>query len=100
VVNQLINRTHFEHAGYGLLFQFVIAAAYALLADLWIAGLWAGGLFSFAAFLFREHAQAQIKYNLNEFQAFDVRRWSWDARIDLLAAAVPCLAVALLATVY
>ena len=96
----MINRTHFEHAGYALLFQFVAAAAYALLADLWIAGLWAGGLFSFAAFLFREHAQAQIKYDLNEFQAFDFRRWSWDARIDLLAPTLVCLAVAMLATVY
>ena len=94
-----MNRTHLEHAGYGLLIQFVLAAAFWLVADLWVAGLWAGWCTSSAAFLFREHAQAQIKYGLNEFQAFAVRRWTWDARMDLLAPSVVCFAVAMITTV-
>ena len=90
----LINQTHFEHAGYALVFQLVIAGAFAL-AGLWTVGLWAGGLFSVGFFLGREHAQAQNKYKVNEFRAFDLRIWSWDARLDLLFPLVACLAVAI-----
>ena len=90
-----MNRTHFEHAGYALVFQLVIAGAFALFAGLWTVGLWAGGLFAVGFFWGREHAQAQNKYHVNEFRAFDLRIWSWDARLDLLFPLVACLAVAI-----
>ena len=90
-----MNRTHFEHAGYALLFQFVIASAFWLCVDMWTVGLWSGGLFAIGFFIGREHAQAQNKYHLNEFQAFDVRLWSWDSRLDLLFPFVAVLVVAL-----
>ena len=90
-----MNQTHYEHAGYALVFQLVIAGAFALFVDLWTVGLWAGGLFAVGFFLAREHAQAQNKYKVNEFRAFDIRIWSWDARLDLVFPLAACLAVAL-----
>ena len=89
-----MNRTHFEHAGYTLIFQLVIALAFALFVDLWTVGLWSGGLFAVGFFWGREHAQAQNKYHVNEFLAFDLRIWSWDARLDLLFPLLACLVVA------
>ena len=73
-----MNQTHYEHAGYALVFQLVIAGAFALFVDLWTVGLWAGGLFAVGFFL-----------------AFDIRIWSWDARLDLVFPLAACLAVAL-----
>jgi hypothetical protein len=53
--------------------------------------LLAGALFGFAFFLGREHAQAQAKLGYTfrtTFEAFDVRKWSLDAKLDLLFPAV------------
>lgn len=78
-----MNRTNFEHAAYALLMQAVIGG---------LAGDWlAGACFGAAFFLGREHAQAQDQYRLGDFSAFDLRKWDWDARLDLL---FPLIAVA------
>jgi hypothetical protein len=84
-----MNRTHFEHAGYALLMMLPIG----LLTGNW----WAGAAFGAAFFLGREHAQAQIKYKLGDFAAFDVRKWSTDAKLDLLFPVVAVVAVAMIA---
>jgi hypothetical protein len=95
-----MNHTNFEHAGWALLFQFVIASAFWLFVDLWTIGLWAGGLFAVGFFIGREHAQAQRSKNLGVFRAFDVRLWSWDARLDLLFPFVAVLAAAITNTIF
>ena len=81
-----MNQTNFEHAGYALLMQLTIGL---------ISGDWfAGACFGIAFFLGREHAQAQDKlgYTLKTtFQAFDVRKWSLDAKLDLLFPTVAVL---------
>ena len=83
-----MNQTNFEHAGYAVLMQVVVG----LLTGNWLAG----ALFGFAFFLGREHAQAQAKigYTLKgTFEAFDIRKWSLDAKLDLLFPAIAVLAV-------
>jgi len=74
-----MNQTNVEHAGYAALMQLVIGL---------IFGDWfAGACFGIAFFLGREHAQFQalLGYTFNTtFQAFDVRKWSLDAKLDLL----------------
>ena len=80
-----MNQTNWEHAGYAVLMQVVIG----LLTGNWLAG----AAFGFAFFLGREHAQAQAKIGYtfkSTFEAFDIRKWSLDAKLDLLfpAAAV------------
>lgn len=84
-----MNQTNFEHAGWALLMQAIIG----LLTHNW----WAGAAFGAAFFLGREHAQAQRRYNLGDFDAFDLRIWSLDARLDLVCPVVAVLAVAGLA---
>ena len=88
-----MNQTNFEHAGYALLMQLVIGL---------VTGDWfAGACFGIAFFVGREHAQAQDKLGYTfktTFQAFDVRKWSLDAKLDLLFPAVACVAVWLIAT--
>lgn len=84
-----MNRTHLEHTLYALLMQ----AAFGLGFGDWITG----GAFGAAFFLGREHAQAQNKYHLGDFRAFDMRLWSWDARLDLLCPVVGVVIVAWLA---
>ena len=81
-----MNQTNFEHAGYALLMQLVIGL---------ISGDWfAGACFAFAFFLGREHSQFQylLGYTFKTtFQAFDVRKWSLDSKLDLLFPTVVCL---------
>lgn len=79
-IKAAINETNFEHAGYAA----VMMAAVGLLTGNWLAG----ALFGFAFFLGREHAQAQKAYGLGDFQAFDLRKWDWDARLDLIFPAI------------
>jgi len=83
-----VNRTNFEHAFFASLMQIVIGL---------VSGNWfAGGCFGIAFFLGREHAQAQatIGYSLvKTFQAFDVRKWSLDAQLDLLFPVIACLVI-------
>lgn len=87
-----MNRTNFEHAAWALLMQVVIG----LLSGDWWAGAAAGAFF----FIGREHAQAQAKlddYSLRgDLAACDLRRWSLDARLDLLCPVLAVLAVALM----
>lgn len=85
-----VNRTNFEHAGYALLMQFVVW--------LFTKDWWTGAAFGAAFFLGREHAQAQIKYNLGDFAAFDMRRWEFDPVLDLVFPVVAVVVVAILAT--
>lgn len=86
-----MNQTNFEHAGYAALMQLVIGL---------ITGDWfAGACFGIAFFLGREHAQAQDKLGYTfktTFTAFDVRKWSLDAKLDLLFPTVTVLVVLLL----
>jgi len=83
-----MNQTNFEHAGYAALMQLVIGL---------VTGDWfAGACFGIAFFVGREHAQAQDKlgYTLKTtFEAFDVRKWSLDAQLDLLFPVVTCLTI-------
>lgn len=86
-----MNQTNFEHAGYAVLMQVVVG----LLTGNWLAGT----LFGFAFFLGREHAQAQAKLGYTfktTFEAFDIRKWSLDAKLDLLFPAVAVAIVYLL----
>ena len=79
----MVNQTNWEHAGYAVLMQVVVG--------LLTGNLLAGALFGFAFFLGREHAQAQAKLGYTfrtTFEAFDVRKWSLDAKLDLLFPAV------------
>ena len=88
-----MNQTNFEHAGYAALMQLVIGLA---------TGDWfAGACFGIAFFLGREHAQYQILLGYTfktTFQAFDVRKWSLDAKLDLLFPTVTCLIILVIAT--
>lgn len=84
----MVNRTNWEHAGYAVLMQVVVG----LLTGNWLAG----ACFGFAFFLGREHAQMQDKTGYafkGTFQAFDLRKWSLDAKLDLLFPAIAVAAV-------
>lgn len=80
-----MNQTNFEHAGYAALMQLVIGL---------VTGDWfAGACFGIAFFIGREHAQYQILLGYTfktTFQAFDVRKWSRDAQLDLLFPVIVC----------
>ena len=83
-----MNRTNFEHAGYALLMQLPFG-----LAGYW----WVGAALASGFFLGREHAQIQhaLGYTLKStFKAFDIRKWSLDAKLDLLFPVVAVLIVA------
>jgi hypothetical protein len=84
----MMNRTNFEHAFFAALMQVFIGLVF---------GDWfAGGCFGIAFFLGREHAQYQHKlgYTLKKtFLAFDVRKWSLDAQLDLLFPTITCLVI-------
>lgn len=88
-----MNQTNFEHAGYALLMQLVIGLVF---------GDWfAGACFGFAFFLGREHAQMQDKLGYTfktTMQAFNVRKWSLDARLDLFFPTVAVLIVLAIAS--
>ena len=88
-----MNQTNFEHAGYAALMQLIIG----LITGDWLAG----ACFGIAFFTGREHAQAQDKLGYTfetTFQAFDVRKWSLDAQLDLLFPTVTCLIILVIAT--
>lgn len=89
-----MNQTNWEHAGYAVLMQVVVG---------FVTGNWlAGACFGFAFFLGREHAQYQILLGYNfktTFQAFDIRKWSLDAKLDLLFPAVAVALVYLVASI-
>lgn len=83
-----MNRTNFEHA--------VFAAAMQLFIGFLTGNWFAGACFGIAFFLGREHAQFQHKlgYTLEKtFLAFDMRKWSLDAKLDLLFPTITCLVI-------
>ena len=88
-----MNQTNFEHAGYAALMQLFVGL---------ITGDWfAGACFGIAFFVGREHAQAQAKLGYTfktTFQAFDVRKWSFDSQLDLLFPVITCLIILAIAT--
>lgn len=88
-----VNQTNIEHAVAALMMQLIIG---------FTTGDWfAGACFGFAFFLGREHAQFQdtLGYNFKTtFQAFDIRKWSLDARLDLLFPTVTVLIVLAIAS--
>jgi hypothetical protein len=83
-----VNRTNFEHAFFAALMQIFIGVVF---------GNWfAGACFGIAFFLGREHAQYQdtIGYSIKKsFLAFDVRKWSLDAQLDLLFPIITCVVI-------
>lgn len=82
-----MNRTNFEHSIYALLMQFPFA-----LAGHW----WVGAALGIGFFLGREHAQIQELNGSGDFRAFDMRKWSLDARLDLVFPVVVTIAAGLL----
>jgi hypothetical protein len=88
----MMNQTNFEHA--------VAAAAMQLVIGLIFGDWFAGACFGIAFFVGREHAQAQDKFGYTlkaAFQAFDVRKWSRDAQLDLLFPVIACCIIMLIA---
>jgi len=83
-----MNRTNFEHAGYALLMQLPFG-----LFGYW----WVGAALAIGFFLGREHAQQEYKLGTvgkSPWPAFDFRKWSLDAKLDLLFPVVAVLIVA------
>lgn len=85
-----MNRSNFEHAGYALVIQTLIAMMF---------GSWGfGALVAIAFFLGREHAQRE--YHLGDpsrlppWAAFDFWRWPLDAQLDLLFPVVAVVGAA------
>lgn len=89
-----MNRTNLEHAAYALIIQIAIG----LLTNNWWAGMAAGS----ALFIGREHAQREFEISkphlLKGYEAFDVWRWSLDAKLDALLPIVATTALALMVT--
>lgn len=89
-----MNRTNLEHAAYALIIQLIIG----LLTQNW----WAGMAFGSAFFIGREHAQREFEISrphlLRGYEAFDVWRWSLDAKLDALFPIIATTALALWVT--
>ena len=88
----IFNRTNWEH---GLL----SLAAYAVLFSIFSNPIIAATA-PIAFFLGREHAQFEYKIGdpskLVGYEAFDFRKWSLDAKLDLIFPVIFCTAAALL----
>ena len=83
-----MNRTNFEHAGYALLMQLPFG-----LLGYW----WVGAALAIGFFIGREHAQQEYKLGTvgkSPWPAFDPRKWSLDAKLDLLFPVMAVLIVA------
>lgn len=89
-----MNKTNLEHAAYALIIQAVIG----LFTGNWWAGMAAGS----ALFIGREHAQREFEISrphlLRGYEAFDVWRWSLDAKLDALFPIIATTALALMVT--
>ena len=89
-----MNESNFAHAGLALLAQMMTALmATALGADL-LSAVVMGGLFAVGFYFGREVAQAERKAGtLPWWSGFDVRKWSGDAKLDLLFPVIVCAGV-------
>lgn len=89
-----MNESNFAHAGLALLALMMTALmATALGADL-LSAVVMGGLFAVGFYFGREVAQAERKAGTPPWwSGFDVRKWSLDAKLDLLFPVVACTCV-------
>nr|DAK71888.1 MAG TPA: hypothetical protein [Caudoviricetes sp.]DAN16032.1 MAG TPA: hypothetical protein [Bacteriophage sp.] len=89
-----MNESNFAHAGLALLAQMMTALmATALGADL-LSAVVMGGLFAVGFYFGREVAQAERKAGTPPWwSGFDVRKWSLDAKLDLLFPVIVCAGV-------
>ena len=89
-----MNESNFAHAGLALLAQMMTALmATALGADL-LSAVVIGGLFAVGFYFGREVAQAERKAGTPPWwSGFDVRKWSLDAKLDLLFPVIVCAGV-------
>lgn len=89
-----MNESNFAHAGLALLAQMMTALmAIALGADL-LSAVVMGGLFAVGFYFGREVAQAERKAGTPPWwSGFDVRKWSLDAKLDLLFPVIVCAGV-------
>lgn len=89
-----MNESNFAHAGLALLAQMMTALmATALGADL-LSAVVMGGLFAVGFYFGREVAQAERKAGTPPWwSGFDARKWSLDAKLDLLFPVIVCAGV-------
>lgn len=89
-----MNESNFAHAGLALLAQMMTALmATALGADL-LSAVVMGGLFAVGFYFGREVAQAERKAGTPPWwSGFEVRKWSGDAKLDLLFPVIVCAGV-------
>ena len=89
-----MNESNFAHASLALLAQMMTALmATALGADL-LSAVVMGGLFAVGFYFGREVAQAERKAGTPPWwSGFDVRKWSLDAKLDLLFPVIVCAGV-------
>ena len=89
-----MNLSNFAHAGLALVFQLITALmATALGADL-LSAVVMGGLFAVGFYFGREVAQAERKAGTPPWwSGFDARKWSLDAKLDLLFPVIVCAGV-------
>lgn len=95
-----IDRTNFEHAAYAVAMQLGVLALFGRLD--FYAALAGGTLLGVGFFIGREHAQAEKRWNPawgrgTVWSAFDMRRWDWNSRWDLIFPVVACALAALTA---
>lgn len=89
-----MNESNFAHAGLALLAQMMTALmATALGADL-LSAVVMGGLFAVGFYFGREVAQAERKAGTPPWwSGFDGRKWSLDAKLDLLFPVIVCAGI-------
>lgn len=89
-----MNLSNFAHAGLALVFQLITALiATAFGAELFEASV-IGALLAVGFYLGREVAQAERKAGTPPWwSGFDVRKWSLDAKLDLLFPVIVCAGV-------
>lgn len=89
-----MNESNFAHAALAACFQGVIALIVILCGfDAFTAEV-CGGLFAVGFYFGREVAQAERKAGTPPWwSGFDVRKWSLDAKLDLLFPVIACTGV-------
>lgn len=89
-----MNLSNFAHAGLALVFQLITALiATAFGAELFEASV-IGALLVVGFYLGREVAQAERKAGTPPWwSGFDARKWSLDAKLDLLFPVIACAGI-------